>query len=157
MSFEPKFPRSVSGGDYRIPLDHPDAEAVAKRADRAYREFPLSEDDRARLIARYKDLAEASAYLWGAIGDRRIEDNGLRPASIRAPVIEAAKAEAGHTMARNIGFVFRCRDYVQRIEDVVGFTAYVKFGEIANRDDDGEVYDAETGKAIGDPMPGDDI
>ncbi|MET3841385.1 hypothetical protein [Bradyrhizobium sp. OAE829] len=55
--FSPKFPRSIAGGDYRTPLDRPDVEAVAARADHLYRTFSLSDEDRALLIERYAMMA----------------------------------------------------------------------------------------------------
>jgi hypothetical protein len=141
--FSPKFPRSISGGDYRIPLDHPDVEAIAARADHLYRTFSLADEDRARLLARYADIAAASAYLWGAIGEKRIEDNGLRPTSRKPCTREVATGEhvGGHEIARNIGFIFRYRDYVKRLEDKYGVTAWKLLGEVTNHDG-GEVYDA---------------
>ncbi|WP_441256161.1 hypothetical protein AB7Z32_02855 [Bradyrhizobium sp. 482_C4_N1_1] len=152
--FTPKFPRSIAGGDYRVPLDHPDVEAIAARADHLYRTFSLSDDDRARLIARYADIAAASEYLWGAIGEQRVADNGLRPTSRKPCTREVATSETvgGHEMARNIGFVFRYRDYVKRLEDKYGFTAWKRLGEVIRRDD--ELYDASHHSV---PKPDDDI
>lgn len=55
-NFAPQFPRSVSGGKYRLPLTHSTTEAIGLRADKAYREFSLTDAERAQLLKAYKGV-----------------------------------------------------------------------------------------------------
>ncbi|KAB2720950.1 hypothetical protein F9K73_13610 [Brucella intermedia] len=54
--FTPKWPHSISGQDYRLPLDNEQFEAMAKRLDAIYRKPTLSDDSRGLLLKVYSDL-----------------------------------------------------------------------------------------------------
>jgi hypothetical protein len=149
--FTPKFPRSISGGDYRTPLDHQDVEAVARRLDHLYRSYGLSEAHRAEMLARYALLAEADKAIDTLIasmarfaGDGQLVDNAPLPLGdpgIRPKKPRSGGSTAGDGLNAAVGFALRLAEWVQRLEDLYGVTAWKRFGEIVNRDG-GEVYDA---------------
>ncbi|MCA6110465.1 hypothetical protein [Bradyrhizobium cenepequi] len=157
--FTPKFPRTVSGAEWRAPLDHPEIEAIAKRLDHLYRNFSLSEAHRAEMIVRYSYLVRADeaidrlvtsiAEFSGSMAAdvRPLGDPGIRP---KKPTCGGGSAGDGLNAA--VGFALRLAAWVQRLEDIYGVTAWRKLGEIVNRDE-GEVRDARGGA----PQPGDDI
>lgn len=134
--FTPQFPRTVAGSEWRAPLIHPEIEAIAKRADHLYREFGLSEDHRVEMLLRYALLAEADKAIVTlskiASGITLLNDPGIRPAR---PVSD--RASYGEIRDVAIGFALRFSEWVQRLENVYGLTAYRKLGEIVPRDKDG--------------------
>jgi len=164
--FTPKFPRSIAGGDHRTPLDHPDVEAVAKRIDHLYRNYGLSETHRAEMLVRYALLAEEdklidalTASMARFAGDGQLVDSASLPLGdpgIRPKKPLSGGSTAGDALNAAVGFALRMAEWVQRLEDLYGVTAWKRLGEVVNRDG-GEVYDAETGEAHGAPHPGDDI
>jgi hypothetical protein len=162
--FTPKFPRSISGGDYRTPLDHPEIEGVAKRLNHLYRNYGLSETHRAEMLVRYALLAKAdkaidtlTASMAKFAGDGQLVDSASLP--LGDPGIRPKKplrgGSTGDALNAAVGFALRLAEWVQRLEDLYGVTAWKRLGEVVNRD--AEVYDAETGEARGAPHPGDDI
>lgn len=144
--FTPKFPRTVAGTEWRSPLAHPEIEAIANRVDHLYRNFSLSEDHRAELLLRYAYLAEADKAIdtLGKIASSiTLEDDpGIRPAR---PI--NGNASGGEIRDAAVGFALRFAAWVQRLEDMYGITAWKRFGEIVNHDEDDNP----------DPSPGDDI
>lgn len=152
--FTPKFPRSISGGDFRTPLIHPEVEAIAKRADHLYREFGLSEDHRVEMLLRYGYLVEADRAidrLSKIVSGITLEDDpGIRPAR---PI--SGKQLGGEIRDVAVGFALRMAEWVQRLEDVYGVTAWKRLGEVASRDGS-EIYDAKTGEPHGMPQLVDD-
>ncbi|WEO63546.1 hypothetical protein [Rhizobium rhizogenes] len=153
MNYEPTFPRTVAGQDYRLPLYHPDCEALAARLDHLYSTFGLKADHRALMLRTYADLAEADQSIWKAIGDACIDDNTLRPQRPKMSASDARRAAGdppfiNHGLETSVGFVYRAREWAQRMEDHYGFTAWRRFGEVKSRDDD-------TGEVI--PEPGEDF
>lgn len=143
MQYTPNFPRAVSGADWRLPLDHPELEAIAKRADHLYRCVSLSEDHRARMLLNYARLIEAEKTVSTMIGESRLDDPGARPAK---PI--SGDGSQGEKIASAIGFAFRFQEWLVRLEDLYGVTAWRIFGQVQNRDD-------ETEDAI--PHPGEDF
>ena len=140
--FTPKFPRSISGGDYRIPLDHPDIEAVAKRLDHLYRNYGLSETHRAEMIARYALLADADKAIEALIASiAKFASDDQIASLLGDPGIRPKKPRGGGTVGSDlnvaVGFTLRLAEWVQRLEDVYGVTAWKRFGEIVPRDEDG--------------------
>ncbi|MER8440718.1 hypothetical protein NKH36_33150 [Mesorhizobium sp. M1312] len=109
--YSPRFPRSISGNDFRLPLDHPEIEAVGRRADRLYRTAKLSDDERAWLLKKYAGLEVADLYLMGALGDRPLPKTDLRPCRPRL-----GGGTAGPTIEDHAGFVTRMLEYVERLE-----------------------------------------
>ena len=162
--FIPKFPRMVAGTEWRAPLLHPEIESIAKRADHLYRNYSLSEEHRSLMLVQYARLVETDNLLDG-LGKLVSEislrnDPGIRP---EKPV---KGGNGGEVIDIAVGFALRLEGWVQRLEDHYGLTAWRKFGEVTARDehgnpivdhDDGEVYDAETGKVHVVPQPDDDI
>jgi hypothetical protein len=142
MSFTPQFPRTVAGTEWRAPLDHPEIEAIAKRLDHLYRNFSLSEAHRAEMLVRYSHLVRADEAIESLVAlfaefsrDMPLGDPGIRPKK-PAPV-----PGSGNTAAQvAVGFVLRMAEWVKRLEDVYGVTAWRKLGETVSRDN-GDVYD----------------
>ncbi|NKB83744.1 hypothetical protein [Brucella grignonensis] len=56
--FTPTWPRSISGHDYRLPLDDEQLEAIAKRLNAIYRKHDLSDESRGLLLKVYSDLVQ---------------------------------------------------------------------------------------------------
>lgn len=135
--FTPKFPRSVCGGDYRLPLYHPDVEAVAARLASLYETVSLTAAQRALALRLYAELAEADDDIWHAMGDDPIDDNGHRPRRSVRPLCDrqshAVEMTTNPKFETRVGFVFRVRDWVQRIEDAYGITAYRALGNVVDR------------------------
>lgn len=67
-NYTPAFPRSISGGKYRLPLDHHHAEAVAARFDRIYREINVSAVERGVLLREYQRLQQIDH--WFMVAER---------------------------------------------------------------------------------------
>jgi hypothetical protein len=144
--FSPQFPRTVAGADWRTSLVHPEIEAIAKRADHLYRHYGLSEEHRVEMLMRYAYLVEADKAIdrLGKLmsGITLLNDPGIRPAR---PV--GGGATGGEIRDVAVGFALRLADWVQRLEDVYGVTAWRKLDELVNRDEDGNPL----------RLPGDDI
>jgi hypothetical protein len=62
--FQPKWPRSVSGKNWRTPSRIPSREAFSKRADKLYRFAPLADADRELLLRAHSDLDSKSSFLF---------------------------------------------------------------------------------------------
>lgn len=151
--FTPQFPRTVAGTEWRAPLDHPEIEAIAKRLDHMYRNFGLSEAHRAEILARYAHLAKADEAIDSLLTSTQklsgrdttdvlpLGDPGIRPKKPRHG------NSVGEGLHLAVGFVRRLAEWVQRLEDTYGVTAWKRFGEIVNHDEDDNP----------DPSPGDDI
>lgn len=145
--YSPKFPRSVSGREYRKPFDHPDIEKLGKQADRLYRNAPLSDDERAQLLKIHADLA---------IADRQMTaDNKILPLiSGDSTAFRAWRpghntgCTLGDMIAHNTGFVSRSAAWLRRVERK----------RVGSGIED-EVFSAETGApAVSDDRdPGEDI
>lgn len=162
--YTPLFPRSVSGGNFRLPLHHPDVEAVGARLADLYEIVSLKPHHRAQALRGYADLVIADDYIWNCMGDAPIEggiDAGeLRPKRPVLPEVEVKK-RVHHVVTDDdtlvmipfpelrfgtlIGFVARVNEWCARVEDAYGVTAFRKLGEIAERDENGNL------------LPGDDI
>lgn len=52
------FPRTVSGKNFREPLDHPVVEALGAEMDRLYREIDLTDLQRGRILKDYSALMQ---------------------------------------------------------------------------------------------------
>ncbi|HEV2897372.1 MAG TPA: hypothetical protein VGX71_05925 [Pseudaminobacter sp.] len=109
--YSPRFPRSISGNEYRPPLDHPDIEAVGRRADRLYRTAPLTDDERPLLLKKYDGLKAADLFLTGRLDERPLPETDLRP--VRP---WSGDGLAGSVTEYHVGFVARTREYVERLE-----------------------------------------
>jgi hypothetical protein len=62
--FQPKWPRSVSGKNWRTPSRIPSREAFSKRADKLYRFAPLTDADRELLLRAHSDLGSKSSLFF---------------------------------------------------------------------------------------------
>lgn len=111
--YAPKFPRAVNGGDWRAPLDHPEVEAIGKRADRLYRTVSLADEDRAMLIKIYAELASTDSWLSRTIGERVLPETTVRPRSSSRPGWDD---RAVPDIEWRVGFVARAGAYVERLE-----------------------------------------
>lgn len=135
--YTPLFPRSVSGGDYRLPLYHPDAEIVAARLSSLYESVSLKPEHRALALRLYAELVDADAGIWDAMGDSPIDDNGKRPRRALPPecdrVSPAIEFMTNPKFETRVGFVFRVGEWVQRLEDAYGVTAYRSLGDVQDR------------------------
>ncbi|MBR1209469.1 hypothetical protein [Bradyrhizobium sp. JYMT SZCCT0180] len=151
--FTPQFPRTIARADWRAPLDHPAVEAVAKRLDHLYRNYGLSETHRAEMLVRYALLAEAdklidaltrsmSMFAGRDMNNEPLRDPGIRPAK---PV--SGGASGGDALNAAVGFALRLAEWLKRLEDLYGVTAWKYLGEIVPRDEDGNPF----------LSPGDDI
>lgn len=160
--YTPKFPRTVSGQDYRLPLHHPDVEAVGARLACLYESVSLKPHHRAQALRGYADLVIADDGIWNCMGDTPIEGGveagELRPKRPILPEVEITK-RVHHVMSDDdkmipipfpelrfgalIGFVARVNEWCARLENAYGATAYRRLGEIAKRD------------AAGNPLPED--
>ncbi len=115
QDFAPVFPRSVSGRNYRPPLNHPDIEALGQRMDAAYQLFPLSEATRAVLLKTYDGLKKGSVDcpLVAEFTERTGKKVIIRPA---APW-RATPHEVGVNMhEHNAGFVERVREFLDALD-----------------------------------------
>lgn len=146
--FDPVFPRTVAGTEWRAPLSNPEIEAIAKRADYLYRYAQLSEDHRALMLVQYGRLIEASMLIDGLgrlLGDVSLRnDPGVRPSK----PIKVGIASNVETISMAIGFALRLSEWVKRLEVVYCV-------QDAGCGDNGQVFDARTGSAL--PLSGDYI
>lgn len=149
--FDPNWPRTVAGTEWRAPLIHPELEAIAKRADHLYRNYSLSEEHRSLMLVQYARLVDADNLLDGL--GKIVSDISLRNDPGIRPVKPMKGGNGGEAVDRTVGFALRLQGWLQRLEDHYGVTFLKRFGEVIDRGDDGEIFDAETGE----PMPGDDI
>lgn len=114
--FTPRFPRSVSGRDFRVPLDHPDIEAIARRIDRLYRAAPLTNEDRGRLLKIYEGLEQVDYCLARRLRTQRLPITDLSPLfwdDDRYPTSDAWGCDGVEAKA---GWVWRVHDFVERLE-----------------------------------------
>lgn len=116
--YNPQFPRSISGGKYRLPLTHPEVEALGHRADRAYREFPLAERERALLLKAYAGLSRVDRFFASAY-----EGRPLPPSSIRPPEPWSRGVILDRPHEIKAGYVERVRAYVEAIEQKYSLAA----------------------------------
>lgn len=159
-NFTPVFPRSVSGGDYRLPLHHPDVEAVATRLSGLYESVSLKPQHRGQALRLYADLIVADDGIWNCMGDAPIEAGDLRPKRPILPEVDIKKrvhrvlsdtdemtaiAFPDLRFGTLVGFVARVSEWVDRLEIAYGVAAYRALGVIVERDADGN------------PLPGADI
>lgn len=140
--FTPQFPRSISGGDYRTPLDRAEIEALAKRLDHLYRNYGLSETHRAEMLVRYALLVEADKAIEALIVSiSKFASDGEIASLLGDPGVRPKKPRGGGSVGSDlnaaVGFALRLAEWVQRLEDLYGLTAYRKLGEIVNRDEGG--------------------
>ncbi|MGB3271339.1 MAG: hypothetical protein WBA66_00380 [Xanthobacteraceae bacterium] len=130
--FTPQWPRTVAGADWRAPLYRPELEAIAKRADHLYRTYSLSEEHRAWMLVQYGRLVEADklidalSRIMGEISLRN--DPGVRPSK---PMKHGIGSNS-ETINGAVGFAPRLADWVQKLEDHYGVTAWREFGHVGH-------------------------
>ncbi|RWE97365.1 MAG: hypothetical protein EOS43_20520 [Mesorhizobium sp.] len=105
-----RFPRCVNGKDWREPLDHPEIEKIARRADRTYQATALTNDERGLLLKLYEGLRKADRYLT----------HGGVAVPLKQAKFLPFRPWHGDGIGRemtehNIGFVLRVRDFIQRL------------------------------------------
>jgi hypothetical protein len=130
--FTPQFPRTVAGTEWRAALSNSDLEAIAMRADHLYRNTGLSEEHRAKLLARYALIVEADALIeeLGFVARQFSlqNDPGVRPSKL-------TKGGSGGDMIKiAAGFALRLSEWIKLLEDHYGVTAWREFGRV-DRDD----------------------
>ncbi|WP_143149334.1 hypothetical protein [Hyphomicrobium sp. CS1BSMeth3] len=120
--YVPVFPRSVSGGDYRMPLDHPCCEKIGARADRVYREAPLAESERVRLLKYYGMLQEADERAVDFFLHAPLPETDFRPLvwnvgrfNARDTLLTQGINEKRHP-AWLAGWVWRVSEWVAKVE-----------------------------------------
>ncbi len=79
MSRAQSFPLSRESDNVRLPLDHPETEAIAKRIQCLLGIDALSGDDRGNLRKKYRDLQKADSLLVRQFFGRPLPVTGLRP------------------------------------------------------------------------------
>ena len=110
-NYAPIFPRSVSGGDYRVPFDHAAVEKVGARMDRLYREVALNDYERGQLIKHHSRLAHVDRWLL-----RGEELNVLPRTVLTKPAVPPAEGVLGEVVSGNFAFLQRIADYVTQLE-----------------------------------------
>lgn len=119
--YVPVFPRSVSDGDYRMPLDHPCCEKIGQRLDAIYRSAPLSESERALILKVYRELQEADHRAFNWYAGAPLPTTDLRPehwdiergAHLQRTVLTAPQVKAGEYAA---GWIWRAAEYIAGLE-----------------------------------------
>lgn len=109
-------PQSRERGKVRLPLDHHETESVAKRIHILLCTDALSDDERGHLIKKYSDLRKADCRLA-----RRLFDNPLPATSMRPMFFDDNNRPLSGVFGQPdllvmTGWVFRLRDYVERLE-----------------------------------------
>lgn len=109
--FTPQFPRSVSGGKYRFPLTHATTEAIGLRADKAYRDFPLTDVERAQLLKAYKGVEVVDRAIPDYFEDMPVEATKPWP-------IEPYRGGGmvGNILDHNAGYLERVRAFLDALE-----------------------------------------
>lgn len=110
-NFTPQFPRSVSGEKHRLPLSHPATEAIGLRADKAYREFSLTDAERAQLLKAYKGVEAVDRSIPDYFEDMPIE--ATKPWPIE-PYRGGGMVRS--ILEHNAGYLERVRAFISALE-----------------------------------------
>jgi hypothetical protein len=122
-------PPSVSGGNYRLPLDHPQIEGVAQKLEAAYRSGNMPHQDMCDAIKLYRCLARVDRYFFNTLGGRELPVTALRP--YRPD--DAQRASSPHLGMRDMevraGFVWRVLEIAESIGPVDDLSEYCVRGD----------------------------
>ncbi|SDP38317.1 hypothetical protein SAMN04488061_2790 [Filomicrobium insigne] len=113
-NFTPKFPRSVSGRDWRKPLDGNDFEQLAERMDRLYSTVELSVYERAMLLKVYEGLVVLDKR-WARVTWTRLSNVTVMKPYPAAPWEPGCYCN-GDRDTHDAGFFWRIVEYVERLE-----------------------------------------
>lgn len=128
QDFTPLFPRSISGGKFRLPLTCIAVENIGKRADRAYRELHLTEAERVSLIKVYDGLmtvdrsVAARASILKTCGGRKELDLSAdisrwpRSSQIQPAEPWRGSGALGEIFDHNVGYLERVQAFIEALE-----------------------------------------
>jgi hypothetical protein len=109
---KPKYRRS----GIRIPLDHFECEALAKRINRLMFSGVLTEDERGLLVKKERDLRKVDYILARELFDRPLPRTDCRPMFWDDHGRPLAPSVGRNDTETRAGWVHRLREYVERIE-----------------------------------------
>lgn len=114
-----KLPAAVSGGDYRIPLKHPEIDIVGKALDQLYRNADLGDDRRTELLGLYKDLRQADRFILNTWGQKPLPATDLRPMLPDDASRPISHCFGEPSLLVNVGFVCRLKEYLEAYADEI--------------------------------------
>lgn len=114
--YTPIYPRSVSGKKYRLPLNHPQIEAIAARADAVYR-GTLTDHERGTLLKLYRHLKHTGRSIYRREGEKSLPKTEVRPKSLN---VKASDLVGCGPWEIEAGFIWRISEYVERLERKYG-------------------------------------
>lgn len=117
-----KYPRSVSKGKYRLPLDHPDCEQLGEDMEKVYQSFSISDTERSRLIKSYTELVLIDKLYANSFMDYAIPAVSMRPCRIDYASTDCTRLEHA------AGYFWRVREYLSDLQ--------LKCSRIAGEPDD---------------------
>lgn len=107
--FEPKYPRSISGKSYRVPLDHRDTEQLAAEMDKLYRIAALTETERGQLLKTYRRLRSIDRSFLQSFSEMELPTSELRAKRPDQWFLD----HRGHEV--QLAFYWLLRDHVNRL------------------------------------------
>lgn len=109
-------PQSRGGNKVRIPLDHPETDAIAKRIYILLCMDVINDDERGHMIKKYGDLRKADYRLARLLFDSPLPPTELRPMFFDDYLRPLSGMNGKPAILVMAGWVHRLRDYVGRLE-----------------------------------------
>jgi hypothetical protein len=109
--FVPIFP-PTQAGNFRLPFDHPEVEAVGQICDALYRLAPLREGERSAIIRAHMRLEEADLHLFSRFGEAQLPATSVRPRKPQRTLMETRE-----DWELTAGYVARVRDFLEALLD----------------------------------------
>ena len=109
-------PQSRGRNTVRLPLDHHETEAIAKRIHILLCTDVLSDDERGHLIKKCSDLRKADYRLARRLFENPLPATGMRPMFFDDNNRPLSGVFGQPDLLVMAGWVFRLREYVERLE-----------------------------------------
>lgn len=107
---------ALAGSRFRIPLNHPDIEAVGKRIEALMHRPDLEQDEGGNLTRMYRDLRKADRALHWMLGDRQLPESTMRPDFPDDAQRPSSEFFGMSDFEIRVGFVWRVSEYVDQLE-----------------------------------------
>ena len=117
--YGPKFPRTVAGRNFRVPLNHFRIERLAVRLDDLYNHASLSDNERTQLVNAYRELRHVDLCLAVKFAGEYFPTSSYRPLTPRLRFVPRDKAFVEATAGVDpistvaIGYFERVWSYVE--------------------------------------------
>jgi hypothetical protein len=111
-----RLPPSVSGKNYRLPLDHPQVEAVGHKLEALYQGGKLCDEKMLELIKLYRSLIRVDRYCSNRWGASPLPNAPIRPGRPDAGQLVASEYFGLPDHEVRAGFVYYAADCAAQLE-----------------------------------------